>query len=121
MNLLRTNPVDAILLVGDLAHQGNSSDYQKCVDYLVDLVLGNWCKANNPAFCVPGNHDIDRTAIPPDVSTDKVWDKFAPLESAWNKYKLPILATSEVKSFSVKKGLATADITALNSCLGCGE
>jgi len=121
VNLLRTNPVDAILLVGDLAHQGNAKEYQKCVDYLVQLILDEWHKASKPVLCVPGNHDIDRTVIPLDVTVGQIWDKFVPLEAAWKKYGMPILATSEVKSFTVKKSEALAEITALNSCLGCGE
>ncbi len=121
VGLIRTRPVDAILLVGDLTHQGDTAGYQKCVDYLVDVILGEWCKSNGAAVCVPGNHDINRPAISPSTTVSQMWAKFEPLEAAWKKHNLPILVTSAIKSLPLKKGPAIADIIALNSCLGCGE
>ncbi len=121
VNLLRDRPVDAILLAGDLTHQGDLANYEQCVDHLADALLGEWCKANSPAFCVPGNHDIDRTKVLPATPAVKVWDKFEPLEEVWKKRNLPIIATNDVKTFTIKKGNAVAEIMALNSCLGCGE
>jgi Icc-related predicted phosphoesterase len=121
VNLLRDRPVDAILLAGDLTHLGNLSNYEQCVEYLSDALLGEWCKTNSPAFCVPGNHDIDRNKVLPATPAVKVWDKFEPLAEIWKKRNLPIIATSDVKSFTITKGKAVAEVMALNSCLGCGE
>jgi hypothetical protein len=121
VNLLRDRPVDAILLAGDLTHQGDLANYEQCVEQLSDALLGEWCKTNSPAFCVPGNHDIDRTKVLPATPAAKVWDKFEPLAEVWEKRKLPIVATNDVKAFTINKGNAVAEVIALNSCLGCGE
>lgn len=120
-NLLSKRPVDGILLVGDLAHQGDQNAYGRCVDHLVETLLGEWCKTNQAALCVPGNHDIDRDAVIPGAAPDKVWDKFNPLEAAWRKHGLAILATNSVKSLTFRRKAATVELIALNSCLGCGE
>ena len=121
VSLIRESPVDAILIVGDLTHQGDADHYNECVKYLVELLLKEWCENNAPAFCVPGNHDVNRSGVSLEVNVDTVWEKFRPLEEAWRKHNLPIIATDEIKSLALRKGGALADILALNSCLGCGE
>jgi predicted phosphodiesterase len=60
----RINPVDAVLVVGDLAASGTADQYQLAREFLDEVCAIVGCDPTRIA-CVPGNHDIDRTAHGP--------------------------------------------------------
>jgi predicted phosphodiesterase len=60
----RINPVDAVLVVGDLAASGTAEQYQLAREFLDEACALVGCNPKRIA-CVPGNHDIDRTAHGP--------------------------------------------------------
>jgi hypothetical protein len=53
-------PMDGILLVGDIANAGDSSEYDKATKFLDTAAQLIGCPADS-VVCVPGNHDVDRT------------------------------------------------------------
>jgi hypothetical protein len=58
----RLGHVDGILISGDIAFSGGSSDYEKALDWLGKLCDIFRCPHEN-VWTVPGNHDIDRPVI----------------------------------------------------------
>jgi predicted MPP superfamily phosphohydrolase len=113
----QSNKADAILLCGDLTSRGDIPSYEQCVEYLIRVLdLNN--RPTETLHAVPGNHDVNRNLA------DKVdiFAKFKPLELAWAKHSLPILAVSAFRSTVVSsKSNCKAQIYSLNSCVGSGE
>lgn len=60
----RITPVDAVLVVGDLAAGGTAEQYDLARKFLDEACAIVECDPKRIA-CVPGNHDIDRTAHGP--------------------------------------------------------
>lgn len=58
----RFGPVDAILIVGDIAFQGRDEEYKAALEWLTLLTQVAGCTLND-VFVVPGNHDVDRSRI----------------------------------------------------------
>ena len=56
--------MDAVLLVGDVAHSGRQDQYDLASEFL-DRVTGLIGCPTDRVICVPGNHDIDRSAQDP--------------------------------------------------------
>jgi hypothetical protein len=55
-------PLSGILITGDIAFAGKSSEYHTALDWLAELadVLG--CQREY-MWCVPGNHDVDQSVL----------------------------------------------------------
>lgn len=128
-NLTHTNPlqavvrrlvdqkVDGVLVSGDLTSKGNISEYDKCVQYLVDnLAFTNADRLH----AVPGNHDVERSKIDP--TGKDLFSKFQASKEAWSSRSLPVLAVDSARTTEFP---ATARcgvrVFSLNSSLGCGE
>lgn len=57
-------PMDAILVVGDVAARGKDAEYQVAASFLEEVCAAVGVSPARVA-CVPGNHDIDRSALGP--------------------------------------------------------
>lgn len=57
----RLGAMDAVLLVGDVANKGQEGDYRLASDFLDSATKVIGCESEKIA-CVPGNHDINRSA-----------------------------------------------------------
>lgn len=55
----RTSP-DFILLTGDIAYSGKNEEY-KMAHGFIDSLIDDTRVPNDRIFCIPGNHDIDRS------------------------------------------------------------
>lgn len=56
-------PVDLVCFTGDLAQSGQAAQYEEASRF-VDEVLSVLKVPKSRFFCVPGNHDVDRTIAP---------------------------------------------------------
>jgi len=54
------NPVDAILVGGDIAFKGHPNEYKAAKDWLLRIASRCGCKPEG-ILTVPGNHDVDRS------------------------------------------------------------
>jgi len=59
--LAQDGPIDLVCFTGDMAQSGQSSQYAEAGQF-VDELLTILQVPRERFFCVPGNHDIDRTA-----------------------------------------------------------
>jgi hypothetical protein len=59
-----TGPVDAVLVVGDIARTGHEDEYRIAGDFLDEVCDAVHCEQEQ-VVCVPGNHDINRRAHGP--------------------------------------------------------
>lgn len=57
----RLGPCDAVLVVGDIGARGDPSDYATATQFLVGVTELVGCD-DNRVICVPGNHDVNRSA-----------------------------------------------------------
>ena len=57
----RLGPMDAVLLVGDIADKGQAGEYRLASDFVDRVAELIGCEREKVA-CVPGNHDVDRSA-----------------------------------------------------------
>ncbi|MFZ0523925.1 MAG: metallophosphoesterase [Candidatus Acidiferrales bacterium] len=55
-------PVTGVLLTGDIAYAGKSGEYTTALDWLGQLTEILGCEKEY-LWCVPGNHDIDRSVL----------------------------------------------------------
>lgn len=69
----RDGPIDLVCFTGDIAQSGKPGQYADAVK-LIDAVLRSLDCPRDRFFCVPGNHDIDRS-IAPDA-----WSKLRDLQ-----------------------------------------
>lgn len=69
----RDGPIDLVCFTGDLAQSGKPAQYADALK-LVDAVLHSLDCPRARFFCVPGNHDVDRS-----IARD-VWDKLRELQ-----------------------------------------
>ena len=58
----RNVTADAIFLTGDIAFSGKAEEYQVARDFIEELGKVSGVELSN-VFCVPGNHDVDRSRI----------------------------------------------------------
>jgi len=113
--------VAGVFLCGDLTSGGDLNGYKDCVAYL-RRAIGTACPAVwNPTniHVVPGNHDVDRSLVDP-TGAD-LFQKFVPLQDAWDDAGDPVLAVTSLRRTTVNVRSAKAELFSLNSCLGCGE
>jgi 3',5'-cyclic AMP phosphodiesterase CpdA len=77
--------IDFILFSGDISFSGAKSEFKEVKAELIDPVREAVGK-NVPIFCVPGNHDIERSRII-DISPD-LRNKIAQLSTtrAWQQF-----------------------------------
>ncbi len=61
--LCETKPVDLVVLSGDLADRGVAEEYEVARDLLIEPLITRLGIARDRLITVPGNHDVDRTAI----------------------------------------------------------
>jgi 3',5'-cyclic AMP phosphodiesterase CpdA len=114
---------DALLVIsGDLTSRGDLTEYQNCVNFLVQaFVLSDIAKWDpNRVHVVPGNHDVDRT-LTQTFPEEDLHSKFGPLTDAWKAHGLDVLATIGPRTTEIVKDNAQMHVHSLNSCLGCGE
>lgn len=117
--VLETEPIAALLFMGDLTDIGRLKGYQACARYIRNaLQLGQGEQFETLLTgIVPGNHDIDRElAKQPGTAT-----KFEPLQKALSEAGLGPLPVGKPVWMDVREGHAAAKIALLNSCWGCGE
>jgi hypothetical protein len=111
-------PLQGILLCGDLTTRGRLDGYEACVDYLSNaLGLNGWQR--HRVHVVPGNHDVDRSAIDPagiDLSA-----KFAPFAMIWASRNLSDLTVGSMRESTIASGKNEVAVYSLNSAIGCGE
>lgn len=112
----QSSHADALLFCGDLTSRGDLDYYERCVEHLTSL-LGLKTRTLESLHAVPGNHDINRTII----EAEDLFAKFRPLELAWKRHSVPILATTECRATTISADGCRAQIFSLNSCIGCGE
>jgi predicted phosphodiesterase len=55
-------PVSGILITGDIAYAGKSSEYQTALEWLAELADALGCQPEY-MWCVPGNHDVDHSVL----------------------------------------------------------
>lgn len=55
-------PISGILVTGDIAYAGKSSEYQTALNWLAELAEVLRCQPEY-MWCVPGNHDVDRSVL----------------------------------------------------------
>ena len=65
----QTVATDAVFLTGDLAFSGKPEEYQVARKFIRDLAEASGVELSN-IFCVPGNHDVDRSRITSSVQTE---------------------------------------------------
>ncbi len=59
--------IDAILVTGDIAHRGQSKEYEAATTWFKEVARAAGCR-NERLYVVPGNHDVDRSIIQRDVT-----------------------------------------------------
>jgi predicted MPP superfamily phosphohydrolase len=60
--VLRSGPLDAILIGGDIAGKGKEAEYGAATIWIEEL-CGRFDVAEERVYCVPGNHDVDQAEI----------------------------------------------------------
>ena len=113
--------IAAILFCGDLTTRGDLPGYEKCIKYLVEALRIMDCNAwpANTVHVVPGNHDVDHSAVAPRANDP--FAKFDLLVNAWAPYSNDILPIRSYRKTDVSRSGCTVVMFSLNSCLGCGE
>lgn len=117
--VLETEPVSALLFMGDLTDIGKLDGYKACARYIRNaLQLGpGEAYESLTTGIVPGNHDIDReVAKKPGLAT-----KFQPLQEVLREAGLNPLPVGKPVWLQTSNGSAAAKIGLLNSCWGCGS
>lgn len=69
---------DAVLITGDIAYSGQQAEYKRAREFLSELFIRIGDLATN-TFMVPGNHDVDRNFVAPDLP---LWAAHARLRAA---------------------------------------
>ncbi|KAB2686785.1 metallophosphoesterase family protein [Brucella pseudogrignonensis] len=117
--VISSEKIDNILLMGDFTDYGKIDGYKSCVNYLsCSLQIGKYgINKNIPIGIVPGNHDIDRNlAKKPGINT-----KFNDLIGVLNSAGFPPIPLSKPIRSKITNGSAESHVFLLNSCWGCGE
>lgn len=108
---------DGLLIAGDLTSRGDIGGYTRCLQYLSAALES---LPPERIHVVPGNHDVDRTAVDP--TGHNVGAKFDALKRAWQAAGLPVLAVAGVRITEVTSPTGGRVILlSLNSSIGCGE
>jgi len=108
---------DGILVAGDLTSRGDLDGYKRCLEYLSSITESI---SPDRIHAVPGNHDIDRSAV--DASGGGIDGKFEPFRAAWQAMGLPVLAVNRVRATDIASPTgAKVRVLSLNSSIGCGE
>ncbi len=73
---LRTKlgPVSGVLLSGDIAYAGKAGEYKTALDWLAELTEILNCEKEY-LWCVPGNHDVDRSVLKENLAISAVHDR----------------------------------------------
>lgn len=73
---LRTKlgPVSGVLLTGDIAYAGKGGEYKTALDWLGQLTEILNCEKEY-LWCVPGNHDVDRSVLKENTAISAVQDR----------------------------------------------
>ncbi len=74
--ILRTKlgPVSGVLLTGDIAYAGKGGEYKTALDWLGELTETLNCEKEY-LWCVPGNHDVDRSVLKENTAISAVQDR----------------------------------------------
>jgi predicted phosphodiesterase len=67
-------PVSGVLLTGDIAYAGKSGEYKTALDWLAELTDILNCEREY-LWCVPGNHDVDRSVLKENLAISAVHDR----------------------------------------------
>ena len=115
---LEAGTADAIVFMGDFTDLGSLINYERTVEFLANsLQLGSGRQhARIPVGIIPGNHDINRDL----AKEPSLIGKFAPLNEALVRHKLPPLPVEISKTLHIGVKPAGADVVLMNSCWGCG-
>lgn len=115
----RIRDAECIALCGDLTSRGDRKGYEACIDYLIEA-LDLHEMQHRRIHIVPGNHDVDRSAVPATGSIDK---KFTHLAQSWKERGLDVMSPDGIRTTKLhgSKGDNTLEIISINSCIGCGE
>jgi hypothetical protein len=70
----KLGPVSGVLLTGDIAYAGKSGEYKTALDWLAELTDILNCEKEY-LWCVPGNHDVDRSVLKENLAISAVHDR----------------------------------------------
>jgi Calcineurin-like phosphoesterase len=106
---------DAVIAMGDVVDKGHKEFYADGVHLLLDAFVAD-DELRNRTILLPGNHDINRAdaliGIP---------NKFDHINVVARAMGLPAIAVDQVTLLPLKRGICSAPLFAMNSCVGCGE
>ncbi|WP_247789911.1 metallophosphoesterase [Bradyrhizobium sp. 155] len=83
----RLGKIDAILIGGDVAFAGDPREYDEARKWFAKLRTITGCE-NGPMLVVPGNHDVDRTAVGKAMTTRNVHQAVAGEKDDWREATL---------------------------------
>ena len=66
--------VSGVLLTGDIAYAGKAGEYKTALDWLAELTDILNCEKEY-LWCVPGNHDVDRSVLKENLAISAVHDR----------------------------------------------
>lgn len=69
----RAGPLDALLIGGDVAGKGKTSEYKVAERWITEL-CGEFGIPTERVYCVPGNHDVDQQVIKGDPVLKTIQD-----------------------------------------------
>jgi hypothetical protein len=108
---------DGMLLSGDLTDFGDLKSYKACVEYLRPSIDS---MGPERIHAVPGNHDVDRSAIP--AGGVNMLAKFGSIRNVWEGLGLPVLAVDGARITEITSPTGgRAQVLSVNSSFGCGE
>ncbi len=70
----KLGPVSGVLLTGDIAYAGKAGEYITALDWLGQLTEILNCEKEY-LWCVPGNHDVDRSVLKENTAISAVQDR----------------------------------------------
>lgn len=105
-----TSPVDAILLVGDIAYSGKREEYERFAELLLVPLREDPNFQNASVMAVPGNHDIDSDEVDPltweNIGSERQQTYFNENESGKRTRKARSIGFCEFDRFTKKHRIA---------------
>jgi predicted MPP superfamily phosphohydrolase len=71
--------IDGILITGDIAFGGLPQEYEKATEWITLLCKEAQCKPEN-VWVIPGNHDVNRSAIKGSAGLEDMHEKLRPVD-----------------------------------------
>ncbi|WP_263417856.1 metallophosphoesterase family protein [Terriglobus albidus] len=93
---------DAVLITGDIAFSGKLADYTKAIQWLDELFSRTAIPAAN-VYVIPGNHDVDRDYVAPDLP---LWESHVKFRQNADPVKWRDLISKQLKKDPLHSMLA---------------